>query len=89
MDINEIQDPDYDVVTISNLGFVDPYGNEGLVILQSDDKREFHMRAPCINTMALPLLVWTNPCDKETRLLLPRVCCFVSGRNRLFTAVTR
>ena len=45
MDINEIQDPDYDVVTISNLGFVDPYGNEGLVILQSDDKREFHMRA--------------------------------------------
>ena len=45
MDINEVQDPDYDVVTISNLGFVDPYGNEGLVILQSDDKREFHMRA--------------------------------------------
>ena len=45
MDINEIQDPDYDVVTISNLGFVDPYGNEGLVILQSDDKREFRMRA--------------------------------------------
>ena len=45
MDINEVQDPDYDVVTISNLGFVDPYGNEGLVILQSNDKREFHMRA--------------------------------------------
>ena len=45
MEINEIQDPDYEVVTISNLGFVDPYGNEGLVILHSDDKREFHMRA--------------------------------------------
>ena len=45
MDINEMQDPDYEVVTISNLGFVDPYGNEGLVILCSDDKREFHMRA--------------------------------------------
>ena len=45
MDINEVQDPEYDVVTISNLGFVDPYGNEGLVILQSDDKREFHRRA--------------------------------------------
>ena len=40
-----MQDPDYEVVTISNLGFVDPYGNEGLVILHSDDKREFHMRA--------------------------------------------
>jgi len=45
MEINEIQDPDYEVVSISNLGFVDPYGNEGLVILHSDDKREFHMRA--------------------------------------------
>ena len=45
MEINEVQDPDYEVVTISNLGFVDPYGNEGLVILHSDDKREFHMRA--------------------------------------------
>ena len=32
MEINEVQDPDYEVVTISNLGFVDPYGNEGLVI---------------------------------------------------------
>ena len=37
MEINEVQDPDYEVVTISNLGFVDPYGNEGLVILHSDD----------------------------------------------------
>ena len=45
MEINEKQDPDYEVVTISNLGFVDPYGNEGLVIFHSDDKREFHMRA--------------------------------------------
>ena len=45
MKIDESQDPDYEVVTISNLGFVDPYGNEGLVILCSDDKREFHMRA--------------------------------------------
>ena len=25
--IDEVQDPDYEVVTISNLGFVDPYGN--------------------------------------------------------------
>ena len=45
MEINEKQDPDYEAVTISNLGFVDPYGNEGLIIFHSDDKREFHMRA--------------------------------------------
>ena len=44
MKIDEIQDPDYEAVTISNLGFVDPYGNEGLVILTSSDKKEFHMR---------------------------------------------
>ena len=45
MEINEVQDPDYEVVTISNLGFVDPYGNEGLVVLKSDNNKEFHMRA--------------------------------------------
>ena len=47
--IDEIQDPDYEVVTISNLGFVDPYGNEGLVVLSTDgsthEKKEFYMRA--------------------------------------------
>ena len=43
--IDEVQDPDYEVVTISNLGFVDPYGNEGLVVLTSPDKKEFYMRA--------------------------------------------
>ena len=31
--IDDEQDPDYEVVTISNLGFIDPYGNEGLVVL--------------------------------------------------------
>ena len=45
MDINEVQDPDYEVVTISNLGFVDPYGNEGLIVFKSDENKEFHMRA--------------------------------------------
>ena len=45
MKIDESQDPDYEVVVISNLGFVDPYGNEGLVILRSADNKEFHMRA--------------------------------------------
>ena len=43
--IDQVQDPDYEVVTISNLGFVDPYGNEGLVVLTSPDKKEFYMRA--------------------------------------------
>ena len=45
MKIDESQDLDYDVVRITNLGFVDPYGNEGLVVLKSDNKKEFHMRA--------------------------------------------
>ena len=40
-----MQDPDYEVVTISNLGFVDPYGNEGLVVFTSSDQKEFYMRA--------------------------------------------
>jgi len=43
--IDDEQDPDYEVVTISNLGFIDPYGNEGLVVLSSSDKKEFFMRA--------------------------------------------
>ena len=43
--IDDEQDPDYEVVTISNLGFIDPYGNEGLVVLSSSDKKEFYMRA--------------------------------------------
>ena len=42
--IDDEQDPDYEVVTISNLGFIDPYGNEGLVVLSSSDKKEFYMR---------------------------------------------
>jgi len=43
--INQDQDLDYEVVKIVNLGFVDPYGNEGLVVFKSDDNKEFHMRA--------------------------------------------
>ena len=46
MKIDEIQDPDYEVVTISNLGFVDPYGNEGLVILAAGDKKDDYISAP-------------------------------------------
>ena len=43
--INQDQDLDYEVVKIVNLGFVDPYGNEGLVVFKSDENKEFHMRA--------------------------------------------
>ena len=45
MKIDEDQDLEYDVVKITNLGFVDPYGNEGLVILKSDNNKQFHMLA--------------------------------------------
>ena len=43
--INEIQDSDYEGTKITYVGFVDPYGVEGLLILRSDDGKEFHMRA--------------------------------------------
>jgi bifunctional DNase/RNase len=43
--IDEPQDSDYVETKISHVGFVDPYGVEGLVILRSDDGKEFHMRA--------------------------------------------
>ena len=43
--INEDQDLDYEVVKIVNLGFVDPYRNEGLIVFKSDENKEFHMRA--------------------------------------------
>ena len=45
MKIDEPQDSDYVETKISHVGFVDPYGVEGLVILRSDDGKEFHMRA--------------------------------------------
>ena len=45
MKIDENQDLDYDVVRITNIGFVDPYGNEGLIVFKSDENKEFHMRA--------------------------------------------
>ena len=43
--INEIQDSDYEDAKITYVGFVDPYGVEGILILRSDDGKEFHMRA--------------------------------------------
>ena len=45
MKIDEPQDSDYVETKITYVGFVDPYGVEGLVILRSDDGKEFHMRA--------------------------------------------
>ena len=43
--IDEPQDSDYAETKITYVGFVDPYGVEGLLILRSDDGKEFHMRA--------------------------------------------
>jgi len=45
MKIDESLEEDYEAVTISNLGYVDPYGTEGLLILKSETGKEFHMRA--------------------------------------------
>ena len=45
MKIDESLEEDYELVTISNLGYVDPYGTEGLLILKSETGKEFHMRA--------------------------------------------
>lgn len=45
MKIDEIQDSDYVDTKITYVGFVDPYGVEGLLILRSEDGKEFHMRA--------------------------------------------
>ena len=45
MKIDEVQDSDYEDAKITYVGFVDPYGVEGLLILRSDDGKEFHMRA--------------------------------------------
>ncbi|TLX92796.1 MAG: hypothetical protein E6K93_04030 [Thaumarchaeota archaeon] len=45
MKIDEPQDSDYAETKITYVGFVDPYGVEGLLILRADDGKEFHMRA--------------------------------------------
>jgi len=43
--IDQAQEPDYESVKIDYVGFVDPYAVEGMLVLKSDDGREFHMRA--------------------------------------------
>lgn len=45
MNINQKQEPDYSSAKITHVGFIDPYAMEGIIILQSDNKKEFHMRA--------------------------------------------
>ncbi|GIU71561.1 MAG: hypothetical protein KatS3mg003_1040 [Candidatus Nitrosocaldaceae archaeon] len=39
------EEDEYIPAKISYVGFADPYGLEGVLILKSDDGREFHMRA--------------------------------------------
>ncbi len=45
MKIDQVQEPDYEVVKITHVGFVDPYAVEGMLILRADNGKEFHMRA--------------------------------------------
>jgi len=45
MNIDQAPEPDYDSVKIDYVGFVDPYAVEGMVVLKSDDGKEFQMRA--------------------------------------------
>ena len=45
MKIDQKQEPGYECVTVCDIGFIDPYAMEGLVVLQSDDGREFCMSA--------------------------------------------
>ena len=45
LNINQKQEPDYSTSKISYVGFIDPYALEGIIVLQSEDKKEFHMRA--------------------------------------------
>ena len=45
MEIDQVQEPDYETVKIDYVGFVDPYAVEGMLVLKGDDGKEFHMRA--------------------------------------------
>ncbi len=40
-----MEEDEYISAKISYVGFADPYGLEGVLILKSDDGKEFHMRA--------------------------------------------
>ncbi len=45
MNIRQEQEQDYESVKIDYIGFVDPYAVEGMVVLKTNDGKEFHMRA--------------------------------------------
>jgi len=45
MNIRQEQEPDYESVKIDYIGFVDPYAVEGMVVLKTNDGKEFQMRA--------------------------------------------
>jgi len=45
MDIAGEHEPDYISARIDSVGFIDPYRLEGIVVLRSDDGKEFHIRA--------------------------------------------
>ena len=45
MKIDQNQEPDYEAVKITYVGFVDPYAVEGMLVLTADSGKEFHMRA--------------------------------------------
>jgi len=45
MKIDQAQEPDYEVGTIDYVGFVDPYAVEGMIILKTNEGKEFQMRA--------------------------------------------
>ncbi len=45
MKIDDTQEPDYDGVKLTYVGFVDPYAVEGMIVLTADNGKEFHMRA--------------------------------------------
>ena len=60
MKIDDAQEQDYELVRISNLGFVDDYGIEGLLLLKADDGREFHMHAFQARSLDIYLVSWMN-----------------------------
>ena len=45
MKIDQSPELDYEVATITYIGFVDPYAVEGMLVLTADSGKEFHMRA--------------------------------------------
>ncbi|RNJ80739.1 MAG: hypothetical protein D9C04_00145 [Nitrosopumilus sp. B06] len=45
MEIDQSSEPGYEQAKIGHIGYVDPYAVEGMVILRSDEGKEFHMRA--------------------------------------------